>query len=429
MSKFLHLIMGWYPSDTAEIIELRIKNISEIFLLLLLNLFYSRIYQMQNNNFKEILIFVTGATTQIITETIYALAVTTPPIIPHKFYFITTSKGKELINKTLIENKILAILAKELNLPLPNIDDDTFVIAADEHGREIDDIRSEKENRIVGDLITSFIKEQAMDFSARLHCSLAGGRKTMSFYMGAALQLFGRPWDRLYHVLVTPEFESNPAFFFKPSKNTLIECRMPDGTAKKLNTKDAEINLVELPFIRLRHKVTLHKKGFNELVEEGQREIDTAIMQPPLQINLAERTITIGDTLMDAVPMEMFIYIVFLRQKTDRCKYDFRPYCLDCTDCFENLAEILTRPALERFAPDYEKIYRGQPMKSKELLDKWKEGMPPDVIRQNISKIKKTLKESLNDETLLPHYTISTMKNYGSSRYGVKAEKGKIIIE
>jgi len=59
-------------------------------------------------------------------------------------------------------------------------------------------------------------------------------------------------------------------------------------------------------------------------------------------------------------------------------------------------------------------------MKSKELLDKWKEEMPPDVIRQNISKIKKTLKEGLNDETLLPHYTISTMKNYASRRYGVK---------
>ena len=375
---------------------------------------------MQNNNFKEILIFVTGATPQIITETIYALAKCNPPVIPHKLFFITTSKGKKLILKTMIKDRMLAVLSKELNLSLPNIYDDSFIIAADKYGNEIDDIRSEMENRIVGDLITSFIKAQATDFSARLHCSLAGGRKTMSFYMGAALQLFGRPWDKLYHVLVTPEFESNPAFFFKPSKNTVIECRMPDGTVKKLNTKDAEINLVELPFIRLRHKVTLHKKGFSELVEEGQREIDTAIMQPPLQINLAERTITIGDALMDTVPMELFIYIVFLRQKTDRCKYDFRPYCLDCTDCFENLAEILTRPALERFASDYEKIYRGQPMKSKELLDKWKDGMSPDIIRQNISKIKKTLKEGLNDETILPHYTISTMKNYASRRYGVK---------
>ncbi|WP_442891844.1 CRISPR-associated ring nuclease [Dissulfurispira sp.] len=40
----------------------------------------------------------------------------------------------------------------------------------------------------------------------------------MSFYMGAALQLFGRPWDRLYHVLVTPEFESNPEFFTSQRK-------------------------------------------------------------------------------------------------------------------------------------------------------------------------------------------------------------------
>ncbi len=384
---------------------------------------------MQSDDFKEILIFVTGATPQIITETIYAFAVKSPPIIPYKLYFITTSKGKELITNNLIKGNILQNLSEELNHTLPKIEDDSFIIAKDQNGNEIDDIRSEMENRIVGDLITSFIKAQATDFSARLHCSLAGGRKTMSFYMGAALQLFGRPWDKLYHVLVTPEFESNPRFYFKPSKDTVIECRMPDGSIKKLNTKDAEINLVELPFIRLRHKVTLHKKGFNELVEEGQREIDTATMQPPLKINLAERTITIGDISIDMVPMELFIYTFFLRQKTNKCKHSNTQYCLDCTDCFENIHDILTRHALEELAPDYEKIYRGQPFKSRELLDKWKEGIKPEALRQKISKIKNTIKENLTDEILLPYYTITTIRKYSSSRYGVKAEKGKIIIE
>lgn len=384
---------------------------------------------MQVVNFKETLIFVTGATPQIITETIYALAQKSPPIIPHKLYFITTSKGKELIKNSLIEGNILQNLSEELNQPLPEIKDDSFIIAKYEEGSEIVDIRSEIENKAIGDLITSFIKEQAQDPMTRLHCSLAGGRKTMSFYLGSALQLFGRAWDKLYHVLVSPEFESNPKFFFKPKENTLIECRMPDGSIEKLNTKDAEISLVELPFIRLRDKIPFHRKSFRELVEEGQKEIDTATIQLPLKINLAERTITIGDIVIDIVPMELFIYVVFLKQKTDWCKDILRPYCIDCTDCFESINEILTRPALERFAPAYERIYRGQRFKAQELLDKWKEGIPPPTIRQNISKINRAIKTGLSDDTLLPYYTISTIKKYSSSRYGIKVEKGKVIIE
>lgn len=384
---------------------------------------------MQNNGFKEILIFVTGATPQIITETIYALAAKPKPVIPHKLYFITTSKGKELIKKSLIQGNILQSLADEMNLTLPPIEDDSFIIAKDEQGSEIDDIRSEKENTAMGDLITSFIRQQAEDLTARLHCSLAGGRKTMSFYIGSALQLFGRQWDRLYHVLVTPEFESNPKFFFKPAKNTVIEHRMPEGSIKKLNTKDAEISLVELPFIRLRHKLTLHEKGFLELVEEGQREIDTAKMQPQLKVNLVERTINIGEISIDMIPMELFIYTVFLRQKTNKCRHSNKQYCLDCTDCFKSIHEIITRPTLEEFAPDYERIYRGQPLKARELLDKWKQGITHEALRPKISKIKNTLKDNLTDETLLPFYTITTIKRYSSSIYGIRAEKEKITIE
>lgn len=384
---------------------------------------------MQPDGFKETLIFVTGATPQIITETIYALAQKSPPIIPHKLYFITTSKGKELIKNTLIEGKILQNLSEELSQPLPEIEDDSFIIAKDEKGNEIDDIRSEKENKAIGDLITSFIRQQTQEQKARLHCSLAGGRKTMSFYIGSALQLFGRPWDKLYHVLVTPEFESNPKFFFKPKKNTFIECRMSDNSIKKLNTEDAEISLIELPFIRLRHKLTLHQKGFSELVEEGQREIDIAKMQPLLRVNLEERTINIGDISIDMVPMELFIYTVFLKQKTNKCKHINKQYCLDCTDCFENIHDILTRPALEEFACDYERIYRGQAFKAQELLDKWKEGIKAEALRQKISKIKNTIKDNLTDETLLPYYIITTIRRWSSSRYGIRIEKGKISIE
>lgn len=377
---------------------------------------------------KEIMIFVAGATPQIVTETIYALARSNPPVYPDEVYIITTTTGRKRIEDTVVKRKILNLMADECGIPQINLTGSSFIIVSNTSGG-LEDIRSKEENEAMGDTITSFIRGKAKDMNSRLHCSLAGGRKTMSFYMGSALQLFGRPWDKLYHVLVTPEFESNPDFFYKPKKHKVIECRMPDGRIKKLNTKDAKIEIAELPFIRIANKISLHGKGFRDLVAESQKEIDTATMQPPLIVNLSERTVYIGGRLIEMVPVELMIYTAFLKQKTLHCKYPERQYCLDCAECFQALSDFSGRPAVEEMAKDYKMIYSGQPLKSEEFLNKWTDGIGTETIRQNISKINRTIREQLQDETLLPYYCITALKKYGSSRYGVRAEKGKMGIE
>lgn len=381
------------------------------------------------DSFKEIFIFVAGATPQIITETVYALAHCEPPVYPDEIYIITTETGRRRIEDTIVRKDLFALMSKEFNIPLKGLTSESFIIVKDSQGNPLEDIRTEEENEAIGDTITSFIREKSKDMKARLHCSIAGGRKTMSFYLGAALQLFGRPWDKLYHVLVSPEFESNPEFFYKPKKNKVIECRMPDGTVKRLNTKDAEIQLAELPFIRLGNKISLHGKGFREFVAESQKEIDIATMQPTIRINLAERVIHIGDKLIEMIPMHLSLYTAFLMQKKEYCKHRERPYCFDCTDCYQSHIELSDRPALEEIVKYHRQIYKNQPLKSEELLNRWKDGMGIDVIRQGISKINRTIKEQLNDETILPYYSIVTVRKYSSSRYGVRVEKGKIRVE
>jgi len=383
---------------------------------------------MLKQEFREVFIFVAGATPQIITETIYALSQKDPPVYPDEIYVVTTSTGKRCIKETLIEMGILKELADEYGLPVLELKEDSFIIVKDSSGRELDDIRNEADNEALGDCITSVIMEKARDKSARLHCSLAGGRKTMSFYIGSALQLLGRPWDKLYHVLVTPEFESNPEFFYKTAEDKFIDCRTHNGTIKKLNAKDAEIQFAELPLIRLGNKISLQGKSFRELVAAGQKEIDTATIQPSLNVNLDERTVYVGGILIEMVAIQLMIYVSFSRQKTLHCKYPERQYCLECTDCFPTLADISSRPALEEMVKDYKSIYKGQMLKAEELLDKWPEGIKMEIIRQNISKINRTIREHLQDEMLLPYYCITALKKYGSSRYGIRAEKGKINI-
>ncbi len=223
---------------------------------------------MEKKPFREIAVFVTGMTPQIITETIYALMQqTSPPVLPDEICVITTAKGKRHLESNLLQSGVWDAFFSEYGLDPVPLSADSFYVIRDKEGKPLEDIRSKEENEALGNLISDVIREKTSDNRTRLHCSIAGGRKTMSYYLGSALQLFGRPWDRLYHVLVTPEFESHPDVFYIPKKDRTLEIRDRQGKAVgKIRTRDAKIDLADLPFIRLREKIPLEGKSFRELV-------------------------------------------------------------------------------------------------------------------------------------------------------------------
>lgn len=388
---------------------------------------------MGDKAFKEILIFVLGTTPQIITETLYALTQEcAPPVFPDEIHVITTTTGRERIEQELILNGRLDLFQKEFNLPSIPLSTESIHVIQSPEGQPLEDIREASHNEAVGDFIVNLIREKAEDDRARLHCSLAGGRKTMSFYLGSALQLFGRPRDKLYHVLVTPEFESHPHFYYKPVADRILEIKGSAGNAVlQLNTKDARITLTELPYVRLRDKIVFDRNPFRELIKEGQKEIDIASIQPGLRVRLKDRVIYIADVDIDLVPIQMVIYGYFLRRKTEACQLPQRPYCLDCTECFPYLGDLSKRKAFDEMAKDYRLVYGESSGRVDEFLRRWEKrgAVDVDILRQNISKINKTIKESLRDETLLPYFLIIPIGKHGSKRYGVKAEKGKILIE
>lgn len=379
---------------------------------------------MKATKFKEVLIFVAGTTPQIITESIYALIHQNPPIHPDEIYIITTTHGKRLIKENLIDSGRFKEFSKEFNVSEDILNEDSIVVVKGHNGNMLDDIKEAQDNKSLGDFIANFIKNKASDKKTRLHCSLAGGRKTMSFYMGSALQLFGRPWDKLYHVLVTPEFESNPDFYYKPKKDRVLK---KDG--KELHTKDAEIFLAELPFIRLKDKIPMNGKGFKELVLEGQKEIDTALTQPFVRINLKERIVTIGNKDIEFKPFHLVFYAYLLKQKLERCPYPEMTYCHNCTDCFSQLNDLSSPRVTEIMSRDYEVIYGSHSGHVENFRRQWKDGIELSKLRSDRSKINKDIIENLEDETLSTYYTISSLRKYGGTRFGIRVEKGKIRIE
>ena len=379
---------------------------------------------MKIDKFKEVLIFVAGTTSQIITETIYALIHQNPPVYPDEIHVITTTHGKKLIKENLIEGGRFINFCKEFRLRENLLNEDSIVIVKDHKGSPLEDIRDRQDNESLGDFIATFIKEKAGDERSRLHCSLAGGRKTMSFYMGSALQLFGRPWDKLYHVLVTPEFESNPDFYYKPKKDRVLK-----KNGKELHTRDAQIFLAELPFIRIKDKIPLNGKSFKELVEEGQKEIDTSLTQPFIFINLKERVVTIGEKDIEFKPFHLVFYAYLLKQKVEKCPYPERAYCHDCTDCFPQLNDLSTPKVTELLSRDYEIIYGPHSGHVENYRRQWKDGIEAAKLRSDRSKINREIIENLENETLSTYYTISSLRKYGGTRFGIKVEKGKIRIE
>lgn len=192
--------------------------------------------------YKEIFIFVLGSTPQILTETIYALATGPSKICPDEIVIGTTTEGKRILQEVLEKQNVLKNLCKEYKIPYV---EPQYRIPQNSKGEQLSDIRTTEDNQEMANLINEIVRSKASEKDTRLHCSIAGGRKTMSFYLGAALQLYGRAQDKLYHVLVSPEFETNKDFFYKPLKDVEILTR--DGV--KINTRYAKLRLSLLSYL------------------------------------------------------------------------------------------------------------------------------------------------------------------------------------
>ena len=221
---------------------------------------------------RRTLLLVTGATPQILTETLYYLTQkAAPPFVPTEIQVITTRLGEEKLLPTLLDatSGWFHRLRKEYALPPIAFARENIRVMPDAGGNPLDDIRTPEGNECAANYITDTVRELAEDDSCAIHASLAGGRKTMGYYLGYALSLFGRPQDRLSHVLVPHEFESRPDFFYPRPGHAADE--------------HADIQLAEIPFVRLRDQLpgsfkTLEKgvSSFGEIVRAAQQALDPA---------------------------------------------------------------------------------------------------------------------------------------------------------
>lgn len=267
---------------------------------------------------RRYLLMTVGRTPQVVTETLYALAVRSAPeaFVPTELHLVTTEEGRRQAELELLDtgHARMKELCAELGLDRTALrfGQSTIHVVRDANGRPLEDIRSVADNEAGADAIVGLVRRLTADADSALHVSLAGGRKTMGFYLGYALSLFGRPQDRLSHVLVDPRFESLPEFYF-PSRTSRI-LKLRNGLT--VDARDAQVELADIPVVSLRGLLGPELLGdgdtsYAAIVQRARRDIGGPAR---LVVDLRSLSVVAGDLLLTLKAPEFIWYALFAQR-------------------------------------------------------------------------------------------------------------------
>lgn len=264
---------------------------------------------------RRVLLGVTGLTPQVVTETLYALAVqSAPAFVPTEVHLITTTEGAARARLALLDpaSGQFHALCRDYGLGGIDFAATNIHILTDGAGRPLADIRTPEDNTRAADCLLAHVRGLCADDACALHVSIAGGRKTMGFFLGYALSLFGRAQDRLSHVLVSEPFESLAEFYFPPATPRLLLTR--DG--RPVQTADARVMLAEIPFVRLRDglpkQALQHAAPFAALVAAAQQGLGAV----RLEFDFARRLALCGGAPVRLAPT-LLAWYAWLHQQTE----------------------------------------------------------------------------------------------------------------
>lgn len=331
---------------------------------------------------RRVLLAVTGLSPQVVTETLYGLCIAqSRPFVPTEVHLLTTQEGYEHALLSLLhpeQGHFHAFCQDYALTGRIQFNSDSIHVLRTPSGVPLPDIRSPEENGFAADTITSLVRNLTGDDNAALHVSIAGGRKTMGFYLGYALSLFARPQDRLSHVLVPPPFESHLDFYYPPRKPRVLYTR----DSKPVDTSDATVTLADIPFVRLRtglpESLRSGSASFSETVAQLQSAL-TAV--PKLVIDFTKQTIRCGGHAIKLKPVEFAWYgwLASLKQTNHILSGYVRYTEVDCKGFLDFYRAIVTEDA----------------SRYDDLVYLLKNGMPDEYFQERNTRVNNALKKQL----------------------------------
>ncbi len=340
---------------------------------------------------RRILLCVTGLSSQIVTETLYALATQQKPaFIPTEIHLITTLEGAERARLNLLsaDPGWFHRFCHDYDIPPIQFNENSFHLLSTPDQQPLSDIRSVEDNEITADTILDVVRQLTADDESAVHASIAGGRKTMGFYLGYALSLLGRPQDRLSHVLVSSPFESNQQFYYPTRESRVIYTPLPEQ--RPLDTKEAQVTLAEIPFVRLRDEfsdtVLQHHIRFSDTVKRAQRRL-----QPPeLVLDISTRQVKAAGEIFTLPPVDFAFLSWFARRALNEEPAIYRTdVTLEQRDEFLEEYRLLSN---NEMSGEYDRV--------KVAL---RNGMDEDYLDNRCTHLKKQLEQALGKSAARPY--------------------------
>ena len=360
---------------------------------------------------RRTLLAVTGLSPQIVTETLYALAVEREPAFaPTEIHLLTTSDGARLARTALLHQdggQFHALLKDWPQAGKPRFDDSCIHVITGPSGEALSDIRTPQQNAAAADAITALVRELTRDPQSALHVSIAGGRKTMGFYLGYAFSLFARPQDRLSHVLVSPPFESHPDFFFPPKTPRRLATR--DGN--HIDTADAAVTLAEIPFVRLRHGLPEELAKGAASFSETVAALQCSFAPPELVVDMKRAKLYCGGIEIGLQP-QLFAWYAWHAKRRKQSQGD---------ENFIHWRDI--RP--EDFLPVYRQITGSMAAAYENTANQLNDEMERFTQQKN-AKVNRILKQSLGSAA--DNYLITRTGNKPYTKHGLSLDPGCISI-
>lgn len=361
---------------------------------------------------KRILLAVSGMSPQILTETLYAIAVAEKetPFIPTEIHLISTSEGARRAILQLLNPKDGQFhqLCQDYGLTGIEFSEQNVYAISDKNGDSLNDIKTPENNEDAADFITEIVSQLTRDENAALHVSIAGGRKTMGYYLGYALSLYGRVQDRLSHVLVSENYEGLRDFFYPTRESNLIY-----KGENPLDTSKAKVMLAEIPFVRLRSGLPEHllngKAGFSESIALA-RSFDVT---PQLTIDLKLRCFYANSVQIKMSSVNFAFYLWMIKQTVKQKQTLPRSSKKEENDIF-----------IECFLTVYEKY------SSESEMDKVKagfetDGMTGNWISERMTAVKKSFERALG-QNAARLYCIKTEGKNSNLSYFVPLNENQI---
>jgi len=358
---------------------------------------------------------ITGLSPQIVTETLYAyyVGLKIDDSIPAEVHLITTREGGNRAQLTLLEpstahfnDLVSTYKINHLYFPERNIH-----VLKNKAGQELEDISTPNDNSIAADFICEMTNKFTRDTDTELFVSIAGGRKTMGYYAGYALTLFGRPQDRLSHVLVSEEFENNRDFYFPTLRRNIIYSR----NNRPLDTSKAKVTLAQIPFVQLRHELPedslLQQVGFQEAVAL----INVSNEKLVITLNIRDLSLSINTRKITFELIDFIFYLWFVEQLRAESEVIQEPHDQEPNPIYAaELINVMAKFGFEMSAND-------RTLKALEV------GMDRQFFRTKKSRVNGRLERNLG-RSMSEKVKIQTFGSRGNSLYGLSLSGENVVI-